>query len=147
MLNLAAMRERQLGRLKRRVRDTAVRGALAALGILFLGLAMVFVLVAAHTWLSARWGTIVSAIVLAAALVIIGLVFLLLASRPLREAATEPPHAGAELTRGLGDAAAPAHATGLAASPLQNPTLQAAGMGLIAGILLGRRRPRRRRSK
>ncbi len=144
MLNFAAMRGRQLGKLKRRVRDTAVRGALAAIGLVFVGLAMVFVLVAAHTWVSARLGTIGSAVVLAAALLIIGLVFLLLASRPMREEPLDASPAEAGLNVGLGDSPL-VQTSSSAASPLQNPMVQAAGMGLIAGILLGRRRPRRRR--
>jgi hypothetical protein len=126
--------------LRRRARNLAVRGVLAAAGAVALVVALCFFLVAVHVWLSGEFGVIASASIIGGVLLAIALLLLFLASRPMREQARAVEQPAAQIGDALGEGMARlAQAAGSPRSPLRNPVFQAAGLALIAGIFLGRR--------
>ncbi|MCF1503954.1 phage holin family protein [Afifella sp. H1R] len=126
--------------LRRRIRVMARQAILMAIGAVILLYALGFGLVTLHIWLSSLWGSLVSAGVIGAVLFVIGLIVLLLALRPHREQARS-------VEQPLSQMSATAHDTydrvqrslRQSGSPLANPVVQAAGIALIIGVLLGRR--------
>jgi len=127
--------------LRRRVRVLVMQAVLAAIAVVILLFAIGYGLSALHIFLSGVWTPLISAGVIAGTLLVIGLIVMMLALRPRREqsrAVEKPLHdlsAGAENTyrrmqRSLTESG----------SPLANPVVQAAGVALIIGVLLGRRR-------
>lgn len=126
--------------LKRRIRVLAVRGILAGCGIAVFVVSLCFFLVAAHLWLSIQVGGIGSAAIIGGVLLVVALILLFLASRPMREQAraVEQPaeQVGNVFSEGL---ARLGQAAGSRQSPLRNPVFQAASLALIAGLFLGRR--------
>jgi hypothetical protein len=127
--------------LRRRARNLAVRGVLAVAGAVALVIAICFFLVALHVWLSEELDPIASACIIGGVLLAIALLLFFLASRPMREQARAVEQPAAQIGDALGEGMARlAQAAGSARSPLRNPVFQAAGLALIAGIFLGRRR-------
>jgi hypothetical protein len=127
--------------LRRRARNLAVRGVLAVAGAVALVIALCFFLVALHVWLAGELGVVASASIIGGALLAVALLLLFLASRPMREQARAVEQPAARVGDALGEGMARlAEAAGSARSPLRNPVFQAAGLALIAGIFLGRRR-------
>jgi hypothetical protein len=130
-----------LANLKRRVRALALKGMLAGLGLVLMTAAAAFLLVALHTWLSGRYGPVVSASAIGGVLLLIGLVLLFVASRPLKPERGAVEATAARLGRTVSDTMDQlAGGTGPAGSPLHNPLLLAVGVAAMAGFLLGRRR-------
>ena len=131
--------------LKRRIRVLAVRGILGAIGGIFVVAAAVFFLVAAHVWMSSHIGAVLSAAIIGGVLLLIGLLLLFLASRPMREQSRAIEQPATQAGYALGESVASlAKAAGAGGSPLKNPVFQASALALIAGIFLGRYRSRRR---
>jgi len=130
-----------LADLKRRVRHWARSGILGAIGLVFLVIALCFLLVAAHLYLSGLLNPIASAAIIGGALLLIALMLFFLASRPMKErvrAATADQPVG-QIGDMLRDGMARlGQAAGSSESPLRNPLLQAAGIALVVGYLLGR---------
>lgn len=129
--------------LKRRIRYFVRSGILGGVGLAILLIAVSFLLVALHLYLSDVLNPIASAAIIGGVLLLIALILFFIASRPLkpraRTASGETPagQIGDALREGfsrLGEAA------GAGASPLRNPVLPAAGIALFIGYLLGRRR-------
>jgi protein-S-isoprenylcysteine O-methyltransferase Ste14 len=129
-------------KLKRRVRATAYRAGVAGVGVLFLLGAAVFFLAALHIALSDALGAITSALFIGASLLIVGLVLLLIASRAAVRN-TVPQNDGSSLL-GTGGTKPTITDPGEHRSILRDPTLQAASVGLLAGLLIRKRRRRRR---
>ena len=130
--------------LKRRIRVLAVRGILGAIGGIFVVAAAVFFLVAAHVWMSSHIGAVLSAAIIGGALLLIGLLLLFLASRPMREQSRAIEQPATQAGYALGESVASlAKAASAGGSPLKNPVFQASALALIAGIFLGRYRSRR----
>ena len=128
--------------LKRRIRHFVRSGILGGIGLAVLLIAVSFLLVALHLYLSRLIDSIASAAVIGGVLLVIALILFFIASRPMkartkRTAADAPSQVADALREGfsrLGEAA------GSAESPLRNPVLPAAGIALFIGYLLGRRR-------
>ncbi|MBZ8132106.1 phage holin family protein [Afifella sp. IM 167] len=127
--------------LRRRIRMLVMQAVLAAIALVILLFAIGYGLAALHIFLSGLWTPLISAGAIAGALLVIGLIVLILALRPRREQsrAVEKPmrevsagaeHAYRRVQRSLTESG----------SPLANPVVQAAGVALIIGVLLGRRR-------
>jgi hypothetical protein len=77
-------------------------------------------------------------------LLLVGLLVLFLASRPMREQSRAVEQPATQAGYALGESVANlAKAAGAGGSPLKNPVLQASVLALIAGIFLGRYRSRR----
>lgn len=129
-----------IANLRRRIRAMAVKGMLAAIGLIVLIAALCFFLVAAHVWLSGAVGTVGSASIIGGVLLVVALLLLFLASRPMREEAraveSTADQLGGTLGEGIGRLG---QLAGSRQSPLRNPVFQAASLALIAGIFLGRR--------
>jgi hypothetical protein len=120
------------------------RGALAVMGGLLLLAAATILLIAVYAVLAEWFGPIAAAAMIATLLVILGLFFLLLSARVARaqEFERSSPASGAPLDGASGRVACPP-----TRSPLRNPIVQAAGVALAAGLLLGRRSKGKRRRR
>jgi hypothetical protein len=128
-----------LANLKQRIRRLAVRGILAAIGIVVLVMALCWLLIALHLWLSAKVGPIGSAAIIGGVLLIIAAVLLFLASRTGRTPAPAPAQAADPLGETIARAA---QSVAAGPSPLTSPVFLASLAALSAGIFLGRyRRP------
>ena len=134
-----------LADLKRRIRHWVRSGIVGAVGALFAIIALCFFLVAAHLYLSSLLNPIASAAIIGGALLFIALILFVVATRPLKAHAAAPKES--EPAAGVGDAfregmARLSQTAGAEGSPLRNPTVQAAGLALIAGFFFGRRSKR-----
>jgi protein-S-isoprenylcysteine O-methyltransferase Ste14 len=129
-----------LANLKRRIRSLAIRGALGAVAVVVLVVALCFFLVAAHLWLSQLVNPIASAAIIGGVLLAIALLLFFLASRPMGQRARAVENPVEEVGEALSHGASRLNeALGPEGSPLRNPVFQAAGLALIAGFFLGRR--------
>jgi hypothetical protein len=127
--------------LKQRIRALAIKGALAAGGLLIAVIALCFFLVALHVLLSEAVGSAGSAAIIGGVLLLIALILFFIASRPAKTtAASAPLTGGAASGQGWGRLAQSAT---FGESPLMNPVFQAAALALAAGFFLGRKRPER----
>lgn len=130
------------GRCKHRLQRMAVKGALGAAGVVFVVVAVLFLFLAAYHWLSGRIGPVAAAASVGGALLVVGLLALALAFRSGgAEAVVVAENPSAEVASapgGLRDVAA------AATSHLRKPLVRTAGLALLAGILIGRRKKKRR---
>jgi len=125
--------------LKRRIRALAVKGVLAATGLLVAIIALCFFLVALHVWLSQAVGSVGSAAIIGGILLVIALILFFIASRRSTGEGATPLQAAGKGPEQLWSRFAQSATSG--ESPLANPVFQAAALALIAGFFLGRRRP------
>jgi hypothetical protein len=124
----------------------AVKAALAVAGVAFAIGAVAFFLVALHVWLSSRLGAIGSASAIGGGLLVVALVLLFVASRPIRAPKGTVEQSAERISSAFSDALERLGRQGGApGSALANPVLLAVGMAVVAGFALGRRRPRRTR--
>lgn len=135
-----------LADLKRRIRHWVRSGVIGAVGALFAIIAVCFLLVALHLWISGLLNPIASAAIIGGVLLVISIILFFVASRPMKERAPPARESVAEATGagGIGDAlgegfARLSQAAGAGGSPLRNPLFQAASLALIAGFFFGRR--------
>lgn len=129
---------------RRRVRGAVRSGIFALCGATIFLIGLIFLLIAAHGWLSAVLNPAASAAIIGGVLIIVSLILFLLAARRPGE-----PGAGRSAdTSPVGDAIHDGMSRFGAAlqsdSPLRNPVLQAAGLAAVIGFLLGRRSKRDR---
>jgi hypothetical protein len=131
-----------LAELRQRIRHWVRSGIFGAVGSVIFVIALCFLLVALHLYLSGLLNPIASAAIIGGVLLLIALILFFLASRPIRAkpaaANMQTPAAGAgdtfsESISHLGQMA------GASGSPIRNPLFQAAGVALVVGYLLGRR--------
>lgn len=136
-----------LAELRQRIRHWVRSGILGAVGGVILVIALCFLLVALHLYLSILLNPIASAGIIGGVLLLIAVILFFLASRPMR---AKPAAASAPSpTAGVGDAFSEGFAklgqmAGGSGSPIRNPLFQAAGVALVAGYLLGRRGRRKK---
>jgi hypothetical protein len=125
--------------LKQRIRALAIKGGLAAAGLLISVIALCFFLVALHVLLSEAVGSAGSAAIIGGVLLLIALVLFFIASRPTKTSAAPAPLSGAagQSWSRLAQSATSGE------SPLMSPVFQAAALALVAGFFLGRKRPER----
>jgi hypothetical protein len=126
--------------LKQRIRALAIKGALAAAGLLISVIALCFFLVTLHVFLSEAVGSAGSAAIIGGVLHLIALVLFFIASRPTTTSAAPAPLAGGAASQSWSRLAQSATS---GESPLMNPVFQAAALALAAGFFLGRKRPER----
>jgi hypothetical protein len=126
--------------LKQRIRGLAIKGALAAAGLLVAVIALCFFLVALHVLLSDAVGSAGSAAIIGGVLLLIALILFFIASRPAKTTAASPLTGGTASGQSWGRLAQSATS---GESPLMNPVFQAAALALAAGFFLGRKRPER----
>jgi hypothetical protein len=122
---------------KRALRDIAIGTTIAAAGAALLVAALAFLLAAAHSWLAERLGVAGSAAIIGGALLMVGLLLIVFASRFV-EQSTAKERRPDEIADDRGDRAARAVAPSKA-SPFSNPLVQAASLAFLVGIVLGRR--------
>lgn len=132
--------------LKRRIRALAVKGILAGAAAVIAIVAICFLLVALHIWLSGLLNPVASAAIIGVVLLVIAGALLFLASRPNAANASPIPVAPAAAGGEPGWAKLAQSFTG-GEQPLASPVFQAAALALIAGFFLGRRRPDRDRDE
>lgn len=131
-----------LAELRQRIRHWVRSGILGAIGGVILIIALCFLLVALHLYLSGLLNPIASAAIIGGALLLIALILFFLASRPMR---AKPATANAQSAMaGAGDTISESisrlgQMAGASGSPIRNPLFQAAGVALVVGYLLGRR--------
>lgn len=131
-----------LAELKQRIRHWVRSGMLGAVGGVILLIALCFLLVALHLYLSELLNPIASAGIIGGVLLLIAIILFFLASRPMR---AKPAAASAQKpAEGIGDAFSDGlsklgQMAGASGSPIRNPLFQAAGVALVVGYLLGRR--------
>lgn len=126
--------------LKRRIRTLTIRGILGVAGAVALVISICFFLVAAHLYLSSLLNPVASAAIIGGVLLFIAVLLFFLASRPMREQARAAEDPIGEMGDTFRQGAARINeALGPEGSLLRNPVLQAAGLALIAGFVLGRR--------
>jgi hypothetical protein len=131
-----------LAQLRQRIRHAVRSGILGAIGCVILVIAFGFLLIALHFYLSDLLNPIASAGIIGGVLLLIAVVLLFLASRPMRAkpAAAEAHKPGAGVGDALSDGLSKlGEMTAAGGSPIRNPLLQAAGIALVVGYLLGRR--------
>ncbi|WP_026380388.1 phage holin family protein [Afifella pfennigii] len=127
--------------LRRRIRVLVMQAVLAAIGLVILLFAIGYALAALHIFLSQLWTPLVSALAIAGGLFFIGLIVLLLALRPQRETSRAAEQPFKELSQSAENTyRRMQRSLSQSGSPLANPVVQAAGIALIIGVLLGRRR-------
>lgn len=129
--------------LKRRLRYLVRSGIVAAVGVLLAIIALCFFLVAAHLYLSSLLSPIASAAIIGGVLLVVALILFFIASRPMAKRAP----AEHQRTASVGDTLRESmerfgEAAAAEGSPLRNPLVQAGGIALVAGFLLGRRSKR-----
>ena len=130
-----------LADLKRRIRHWVRSGILGAVGALFAVIALCFFLVAAHLYLSGLLNPIASALIIGGVLLVIALILLFLASRPLpgSSSAKGQPESLGGIGEGTGQDWTQSSAVD---AVLRHPLFPAAAMALVAGFFLGRRSKR-----
>ena len=130
-----------LAELKQRIHHWVKSGIFGAVGCVILIIALCFLLVALHLYLSDLLNPIASAAIIGGVLLLLAIILFFLASRPMRvKPASNTPSPAA----GAGDAFSEGFAklgqmAGGSGSPIRNPLFQAAGVALVVGYLLGRR--------
>jgi hypothetical protein len=132
-----------LAELKQRIRHWIRSGIFGVVGAVIAVIALCFLLVALHLYLSSLLNPIASASILGGVLLLIALILFFIASRPMRSA-TAPAQSTPSPAAGVGNTFSESFAkfsqlASASGSPIRNPLFQAAGVALIVGYLLGRR--------
>jgi len=128
-----------LADLKRRIRHWVRSGILGAIGALLTIIALSFFLVAAHLALSRWLNPIASAAIIGGVLLIVALILLFLASRPMSKSAAPPAAESMKEAEAMPEGLAQ-----FGGSLLRHPLFPAAATALVAGFFLGRQSKRRR---
>ena len=133
-----------LADLKRRIRHWMRAGVFGAAGAVLALIGLCFLLVALHLWVSGLLNPIASAAIIGGVLVVIALILIFLASRPMAARAPAPTQVDPTASAGdtLQDAMARFGPAGAAIA--RHPLFPAAAMALVAGFFLGRRSKRDR---
>jgi hypothetical protein len=131
-----------LAELRQRIRHWIKSGILGGVGGVILVIALCFLLVALHLYLSDLLSPIASASIIGGVLLLIAIILFFLASRPMRAKAAAA--SAQSSTAGAGDTISESisrlgQMAGASGSPIRNPLFQAAGVALVVGYLLGRR--------
>ena len=131
-----------LAELKQRIRHWIRSGIFGVVGAVIAVIALCFLLVALHLYLSSLLNPIASAAIMGGALLLIAIILFFMASRPMR--AKPAAASAAQPAEGVGDAFSDglsklSQMAGGSGSPIRNPLFQAAGVALVVGYLLGRR--------
>jgi hypothetical protein len=128
-----------IAELKRRIHHWIRSGIFGAVGAVIAVIAICFLLVALHLFLSDVLNPIASAAIIGGVLLLIALILFFVASRPMRSggapAAKPALQGGDSFSDSLSRLSQMAGAGGL----LSNPLLPIAGVALVVGYLLGRR--------
>ena len=131
-----------LAELKQRIRHWIRSGIFGVVGAVIAVIALCFLLVALHLYLSGLLNPIASAAIIGGVLLLIAIILFFIASRPMR--ASPAAQSAPSPATGVGSMFSENFAkfgqlAGASGSPIRNPLFQAAGIALIVGYLLGRR--------
>ncbi len=131
-----------LAELRQRIRRGVRGGMLGVIAAVLFIIAVCFFLVALYLWLAGVLNPIASAAIIGGGLLLIALILFAVAASMFKgPARAEPPKSiGAELGNALrGGMDRLSAAASSSQSPLNNPLLQAVGLAIVVGFLLGRK--------
>jgi hypothetical protein len=128
-----------LAELKLRIRHWIRSGIFGVVGAVIAVIALCFLLVALHLFLSDVLNPIASAAIIGGVLLLIALILFFVASRPMRSGGAPAAKPAAQGGDSFSDSLSRLGQMSGAGGLLSNPLLPIAGVALVVGYLLGRR--------
>jgi hypothetical protein len=125
--------------LRLRIRHWIRSGIFGVVGAVILVIAICFLLVALHLYLSGLLNPIASAAIIGGVLLLIAIVLFFLASRPMRSASAPAAKPVSQTADTFSESLSRLGQMGGAGGLFANPLVPIAGVALVVGYLLGRR--------
>ena len=128
-----------LAELKQRIRHWIRSGIFGVVGAVIAVIALCFLLVALHLYLSGLLNPIASAAIIGGVLLLIAIILFFIASRPMRSASKPPAKPAGQAADTFSESLSRLGQMAGTGGLFANPLLPIAGVALAVGYLLGRR--------